>query len=348
MLLTSCGVSFKVDYGEMDEIASNNSNIIANREHSDTIQKIEPTPTPFMPIPPTPTPIPTQTPKPSPTTVQDASGPNENQIKATASFPIEDYEKYPAPSNLTNILLLGSDIRPERDSTFRTDVMLLITINTIAESVTITSFPRDIWVLLPNYGEQRMNSAFYIGGWDMIAATFEYNFGVHPDYYAMVDFSSFIDLIDVIQGIDVTVEQKLTDQRDGHGTFTVKPGVVHMDGETALWYVRSRKTTSDIDRGRRQQEVIQGFFQTLISIDALSNAKEAYNVLSKSLVTNLKFADVAPLLPFAYTIYQTKNIERHTIDYRYVSDMMTYDGRMVLWPDLYGIRNLMQSIQNQK
>ena len=79
----------------------------------------------------------------------------------------------------------------------------------------------------------------------------------------------------------------------------------------------------------------------------MEKANEVYDIFTESLQTNMKFSDIAPLLPFAYTIYQTQNIDRYSIDYQYLSDFMTYDGRMVLWPDLYGIRNLLQSIQNQ-
>jgi LCP family protein required for cell wall assembly len=342
IILSSCGAGLQVDYSKNDS-----SLAYADQQGSaENIQYIQATATPFMPMAPTPTPIPTATPTPNPTTPPTATvDPNRPYVTATAFLP-EELEEYPAPPNLTNILLLGSDVRPERDSTFRTDVMLLVTINTVTETVSVTSFPRDMWVTLPNYGANRLNSAFYLGGWDLMAATFEYNFGVRPEYYAMIDFSGFIDIIDTIQGIDVKVEKQLRDQRDGYGYFKVNPGTVHMDGEMALWYVRSRYSTNDIDRGRRQTEVITGFFQTLVSVDALEQAKEVYDIFVKSLQTNMKFSDIAPLLPFAYTIYLSENVDRYSIDYTYLSDFTTYDGRMVLWPDLAGIRNLIKSIQN--
>ncbi|NIR66240.1 MAG: LytR family transcriptional regulator, partial [candidate division Zixibacteria bacterium] len=72
--------------------------------------------------------------------------------------------------------------------------------------------------------------------------------------------------IDSLGGIDVEAQYTLTDHRDGYGTFTVYAGTTHMDGDTALWYVRSRKTSSDFDRARRQQEVLKAIFLRLLSL----------------------------------------------------------------------------------
>jgi len=86
------------------------------------------------------------------------------------------------PEGQINILLLGSDIRPD-DGGFRTDVIMWVSLNPQDEYVSIISFPRDLFVTIPGWGGNRINTAFQYGGFDLLADTFETNFGIRPDYY---------------------------------------------------------------------------------------------------------------------------------------------------------------------
>ena len=160
------------------------------------------------------------------------------------------------PEDQVNILLLGSDQR-EGDNGFRTDTIQLLTINPSEGTVKLTSFPRDLYVYIPGYTVQRINTAYSWGGFDALADTMEYNFGVKPEYYVLINFWSFVDAIDSIGGITVEVGRDFCDHRDDFGEFCVSQSTYWMNGATALWYVRSRYTTSDLDRGRRQQEVLE-------------------------------------------------------------------------------------------
>jgi LCP family protein required for cell wall assembly len=232
---------------------------------------------PPTPIPPTPTPIPFT--------------PQDSQLTGDEGRSWQDYPgptiwpdiAVPAPVGLLshpedqiNILLLGSDQR-EGDNGFRTDTILLVTINPSEGTVKLTSFPRDLYVYIPGYTVQRINTAFGWGGFDALADTMEYNFGVRPEYYAMINLWSFIDVINSIEGVTVEIGRDLCDHRDNWGEFCVSQGTMWMDGKTALWYVRSRKTTSDLDRGRRQQEVLEAVFDKIISMDGL-HVPELYDI----------------------------------------------------------------------
>jgi LCP family protein required for cell wall assembly len=305
-----------------------------------------PTPTPFQPIPPTPTYIPTsiapaltvtpQPPTPAPEVqVVTEQGRNWQDYPGPSVWPDIDI---PAPVGIlshpdgqVNILLLGSDQRPN-DGGFRTDTIQLLTINPKESTVKLTAFPRDLYVYIPGYTVQRINTAMGWGGFEALAETMEYNFGVKPDYYVLINFWSFVDVIDSIGGIRVKIGRDFCDQRDAFGNYCVSQGEMWMDGESALWYVRARYTTSDLDRGRRQQEVLNAVFDKLISLDAIQRAPELYEIYKKSVTTNLDFNILSSLLPVASKMAETHGIEGHSIGDGQVYDWTTTSGAMVLIP----------------
>ncbi len=311
-----------------------------------------PTPTPFQPIPPTPTYFPTDFPTPvvpiEPTVTEIPPEPTATLtgIKPGGTRNWADYPGptiwpdidipapmglFSQPSDQVNIMLLGSDQRPN-DGGFRTDTMLLLTLSPSAGTANITSFPRDLYVYIPGWTVQRINTAMAYGGFDSLALTMEYNFGVHPDYYILINLWSFKDVIDSLGGIDVNVGKALTDHRDGYGDYTVLPGVVHMDGETALWYVRARYTTSDFDRTRRQQEVIVAGFQRLISLDGLTRAPQLYQLYKNNVTTNMSFDEMSQFLPLATKLRDSSSIHRYYIGTQQVYSWMNTSGAQVLVP----------------
>jgi len=293
------------------------------------------TPTSNAPLFPTATPV----------LVQGQITPIANSIQTTdfASFessvtPIRE------PENQVNILLLGSDQRPYEGG-FRTDVILLVTINLDQQTIHLTSFPRDLYVTLPGFYNDRINSAQFRGGFNLMANTFEYNFGFRPDYYGMINFFGFQNLIDTLGGIDVDVAQTLTDQRTGYGDYTVYPGTVRMDGETALWYVRSRYSSSDFDRTRRQQEVLFGLIKRMISFDLVKKFPQLYEQFQGMIETNLPLSEITPLLPVADNLFRNE-ISRYAIGPSHVSNWVTPGGAQVLVPNKPAIQALLKIALN--
>ncbi len=122
---------------------------------------------------------------------------------------------------------------------------------------------------------------------------------------------------------------------------SVGPGLIHMDGDLALWYVRSRYSTSDIDRARRAQEVIKAIFDRLVSLDALLMAADIYDVYSTYVQTDIGLGDVLPLLPLASKINDNGDIRNYVIGYDYAYDWVTYQGAQVLVPLYDEIRALL-------
>ena len=333
-------------------------------------ETIIPSPMPTATTTPSPAASPELSPTPSPTVLPPTSTyalPTQDgpYITATPNFYGNVWDDYPPPSfdptatqipypvgmlsqpkNQINILLLGSDIRPGATN-YRTDTIILMTINKELGTIHLTSIPRDLYVYIPGWTVQRINTAMNHGGYHTLAMTLAYNFGVYPDYYLMINFSNFIKVINSLGGVDVEVGKNFSDQRTGYGWYQVKKGTVHMDGETALWYVRSRYTSSDIDRLRRAQEVIQAVGYRLLSFDVLTRAPELYEIYKDTVYTDLGLSDLNKLLPAGNILVKTQNVQRYVVDYSMVYDWTEpYTGAMVLIPDRYKIMLMMRDVLN--
>ncbi len=322
------------------------------------------TATPFQPLPPTPTYLPTDFPTPLPTstaTLQPTVKPTRAPIKDIART-WSDYPgptlwpdiEIPAPMGIldqppgqTNILLLGSDQRPN-DGGFRTDTIVLLTVNSNTGQANLTSYPRDLYVYIPGWTVQRINTAFQHGGFESLALTFEYNFGVRPDYYVLINFWSFEQVIDSLGGIDVQVAKTLTDQRTGHGTYTVRAGTRHMDGETALWYARSRYSTSDFDRTQRQQEVLRGIYDRLLSLDGISRAPQLFKIYRENVTTNLTLKAITSLLPAAAEFADSSQVYSYFIGREQVIPWTTTSGAQVLLPIREEVLKVMRRALNSR
>ena len=191
------------------------------------------------------------------------------------------------PAGQINIALLGVDDYGEGN--FRTDVIMILSLDPSHDTTTLISFPRDLYITIPGCGEDRINNAWRCGGFQSLQATFENNFGFKPDYYAMVNFNAFEAVVSSIDGIDVDVTQHFED-----GCFfnqqnwcVLEPGIMHMDGQWALWYSRARYSTSDFDRNRRAQDVIQAIAKKALNLNMLAKAPELYSLYREYVDTNL-------------------------------------------------------------
>lgn len=248
------------------------------------------------------------------------------------------------PEGQVNILLLGSDLRQD-DSGFRTDSITWVSLNPKDGFVSAVSFPRDLFVAIPGYGEDRINTAFGWGGFDLLADTLEINFGARPDKYVLVDMRGFTTVINNLGGIYVQAEENLTDTCptwvNSSGTCSAGPGLIHMDGDTALWYARSRYSTSDVDRARRAQEVILGVFKRLMSLDAVLKAPDLYKSYSSFVESDVDLATVISMLPLAKTVHDNGDIRKFVIGFDEAYDWVTFTGAYVLVPDKEAISNIL-------
>ncbi len=298
-----------------------------------------------------PTPILTATPERNETpTAPEQSEVTAPVVTPTITFtPPPPAPTIPVPTQQIRILLMGSDIRA--DNSFRTDIILLLTVNPAEGTATVLSFPRDLYVYLPWGRFERINTVQYFG-FDTMADTLEMNFGVRPQYYMVTNFAGFVNIIDGLGGIDVEVGKELSDQcdlpsRDAHGRCTVKEGTTRMDGQFALWYVRSRYSTDDMERLRRSQEVLMGVFKRLLTLDAIRRAPEIYHQFSGSVETNLDLTTILSLGTVAPRLAQEGHIRRYALSYKEAMPFIGADGANLLFPNLERIRKIIEEAVGQ-
>ena len=264
--------------------------------------------------------------------------------------PTAQLKNAPAPADVpasgkTTLLLLGTDQR-QGDNGYRTDVIVLVSIDADNGQVSAVSFPRDMWVKVPALYEMKINSIMQLGGFDAMAGMFMANFGVKPDYYVLTNFTGFSKFIDLLRGVDVQVAQPLKDACDlpmaVHGNCSVKPGAVWMEGTEALWYVRSRETSSDFDRLRRAQEVLVAIFKKMVTRNAISKIPQLQAALKGNVETNMPFTKILPLVPVADKVFNdTTLIKKFAITEDQSTPFTSWNGEWILLPDYPAIHDVL-------
>lgn len=252
----------------------------------------------------------------------------------------------PTPANLdymnerVNILLVGYDSSPERtveendvyrdeNNDFRSDVLMLLTVNFRDKRVDLISVPRDSYAPIYNHkgdlyskkGKWKINAAFAKGGssgtrgYQFAMQTVSKLLGVPIDYYAGVDMDGLKGVVNAMGGVYYDVD--LTIRLNGR---TLRPGYQKLDGQDVLDYVRARKGIStDIGRNDRQQRILFAIFEQLKSKDQLKNFPKIYRSIKKYLDTNLNTEQVAAIAAFGMQLTMD-DIHRHTLAGEYRSD----------------------------
>lgn len=187
-------------------------------------------------------------------------------------------------NSVKNILLLGVDARSDDDAeASRSDVMMLVSVDSAHHCIKMTSFLRDTWVYIPTLGhDQRLNAACSSGGYQGVVDAIEYNFGVAVDGYAVVDFEMFKVLVDSLGGVEVDVTKaeakEVTSHPKRYGNVKLDSGKYKLTGEQALAYCRIRKIDTDFVRTKRQRTVMSA----ILGKAKKSSPIRLYNMASKS------------------------------------------------------------------
>ena len=167
----------------------------------------------------------------------------------------------------TTILIMGVDVR--KDDKGRSDTMMIATVDPKTDTASLLSVPRDTRVRISGYGYDKINAAWAYGGEPLAERTVENFLGIGIDHYIIINTSSFVKIIDAIGGIDIDVEKRMRyeDPWDDNGGLYINlyPGVQHMDGKTAVTYVRYRDTEGDIGRIKRQQKFMEACMEKVMS-----------------------------------------------------------------------------------
>lgn len=264
-----------------------------------------------------------------------------------------------AGMGITNFLLLGSDTANPLNSG-RTDVIMVVSVNQTEGAVALLSIPRDLYVYVPSAGMQRINTVYAQGemmqeggGPELLAETIRANLGLNIDHYARVDFVDFKQIIDSVGGVDISVDCAIQDWRlrepnldptieENWVKYTLPIGVHHLDGDLALWYVRSRRTSSDFDRGQRQQEVMRALWRHVRAMGLLNQLPDIWTQLLEIVDTDVPLADMLGLLPLAATL-KPDRVSSYVFRLNHeVVGWNAPDGAQVLLPQQQAVAELIQ------
>ena len=255
----------------------------------------------------------------------------------------------------TNWLLVGSDSRagmtPEDadrlmageldDTVGRTDTIMVVHVPTFGGKPTMMSLPRDSWVNIPGYGENKINQAFSLGGPQLLQRTIEEATGLRIDRYAEIGFGGFAGLVDSVGGIEMCLNEPLVDPMAG---IDLQAGCQKMNGPTALGYVRSRYASAngDLDRVERQRQFLSALSNKLSSAGTLLNpfrSLPALDALTSSVTVN-DGDHVWNLAGLAMAM--SRGPEQKTVPVGGYMD--TYAGNALLW-DEAGAEQLFSSLR---
>lgn len=302
----------------------------ANPEQSPTAdtstspETTETTPTITTTATPQPTASPTSRPQLDPTLDVTVAVGFLREGEPTPSTPIPTaVPVFDIPKGTTNILLLGSDDPIGDEGSGRTDTMLIVTINPEGPTASMIPLPRDLYVYIPGFTMNRLNTAlargdaidYPGGGVGLLKQAILYNFGIPIHYYAEVDFQGFQDIVDAMGGVDLAVSCERTDWRlispeldplneDNWEVFTLPIGVQHMDGDLALWYARSRlmDPLSDWGRSRRQQQLLRAMFNQGLELNLIAELPTLWNTYKNTIETDLDLGRLLQLATIAPAI----------------------------------------------
>ncbi|RSK28634.1 LytR family transcriptional regulator [Bacillus sp. HMF5848] len=241
-----------------------------------------------------------------------------------------------------SILFMGIDDSMSRNynSATRTDALMLATFNKKDKSVKLLSIPRDTYTYINAEGKyDKINHAHVFGGVQGTVDAVESLLEIPVDYYVKMNFYAFIDVIDVLGGIDYEVpfEMHEKDTEDNHNAIHLNPGMQTLTGEEALALARTRKYDSDLERGKRQQEIMKTILAESASVGAITKYSQIIDAVGNNMSTNLKPNVVNSMFSFA----TGANIESLQLD----GENARIDGVYYYKPDDTALATLSSSLQ---
>lgn len=244
---------------------------------------------------------------------------------------------------LTNFLLVGTG-GSEHDGSNLTDTIIVASLDQEAKTVKMLSLPRDLYIDDKQTGGQRINKVYdtYLVKYKSSPKAMEKlgelitsltDMPIH--YYVKIDFDGFVKIVDALGGVTVNVKNSIYDpnyplgETDKYTTFKIDAGVQNLDGETALKFARSRKTTSDFDRAERQHQLLSAIKEKALDLDILTNPTKIqglYNSVADSIETNLSVTEIIELAKIS------KEINNDNIQSRVITDDYTSCGGLLYTP----------------
>ncbi len=247
------------------------------------------------------------------------------------------YLFYPAQ---TNLLILGIDRAPEDTAIGRSDTNLLLHADITPGEVYALSIPRDLWVIIPGYGENRINAAHYFGeleqaglGPRLAMDTIKANFGIQVDHFLRIQLENFPVLVDAMGGIDLNLPTPMAG---------LEAGTHHLDGKQALAFVRSRQGSDDFFRMEHGQILVEAMIQNLLSPAKWKYLPAFLRNISQVIDTNIPKAQMPRLILALLRASTRDTLQFESIGRDLVTPWVTPAGAQVLLPDQALILPIMQ------
>jgi len=257
------------------------------------------------------------------------------------------------------VLVMGIDDDGTDVATSHTDMMMILSVDPATHSGAMLSIPRDLFMPIPGESDmQRVNTAFELGelkqpggGPKLAMQTVQYNLGIPVNNYVLFTFQAVVSLIDAVGGVDVNVPKAIDDEQypgpnNGFDPLRIPAGLIHMDGELALKYVRTRHDDSDFERTHRQQDVILAVRDKVVRLNMLpqlvQQAPTLWSELQGNFLTDLSLDQILSLALYARDI-TPDNIHHATIEGQYVRPIQ-WQGESVLTPDRAQMAALMTQV----
>ena len=215
---------------------------------------------------------------------------------------IRDVKVEPATDNVS-ILFIGvddSETRNQGDSNSRSDALLFATLNPKNKTVKLVSIPRDSYVYIPEVGyRDKITHAHAFGGTRATIEAVEGLFDIPVDYYVKMNFNAFIDIVDAVGGIDAEVPyERIEKDENDKDTIHLMPGLQHLDGKHALALARTRKLDSDVERGKRQQMILQSIMKEAVSIKSVTKYGDVIDAVGDNMKTDMTFDEMKSFLEY--------------------------------------------------
>lgn len=275
-----------------------------------------------------------------------------NNVTQEALLPTEQIEPLDSAGepvaqpagNGTNYLIIGNDAGPDRVGA-RSDVMVIVHVPEDRHNVQLIHFPRDLWVPIPGKGEAKLNAAYAWGGAPLLVQTMQNMLGIKIDHVAMVGFEGFKSMTDAVGGVDVYVEEA----SEGDGKV-FREGMQHMDGETALVFVRQRYMLSegDISRGKRQMAFIESLMKETLSKETLTNPlrlKDFIDAATSNLTVDQDL-DVSTMRAEAFAMRNLRGDDIRRITAPFTGFGWSEDGQSIDLVDEAGMAALGEALRN--
>ena len=241
-----------------------------------------------------------------------------------------------------NVVVLGVDNREDEFDTGRSDTLFVVMLDEQKQNLSLLSIPRDTRVKLKGYGWDKINHAYAYGGRELTQQTVEELLGIRVDHYVLVDFSGFQGLVDAIGGVDINVEKDMYyhDSWDGF-TVDLKQGEQHLDGATAIQYVRYRDEEGDIGRIQRQQKFLLAVYRKINSANMLVRIPGLAQQLNTMIETNMPLSNMMDMARGLRNMMRNQGLQMNTVE-----GTPVYLDDISYWiPDIMSLRTKMVTMQ---